>query len=187
MRGDPTLLGWLTVAFYVAVAVLAWRAAGRGRSSPWFWRGTAVFAVCLGVNEQLDLQVVLMERARDVLYGAGLLPAGREVMQVVLAAAAIVSVPVIAFGAVFMARRVVGWGRLACLGWLLISLYVVGRAAFFHRLWEVGLSFLVHESIMAPLELMGLVVIGGAAIMASRSEDGSHPRDSAPGARPAHG
>src|SRR5688572_33006079 len=63
--GDPTLLGWLTVAVYLAGAAICWKAAAASvgtrwptytRGEPLFWLVCAVFLLCLGVNKQLDLQ-----------------------------------------------------------------------------------------------------------------------------------
>src|SRR5262245_63104416 len=71
--GDPTPLGWLTVAAYAVAAALCARAALReGRSGPrGFWWGLAAALALLGVNKQLDLQTLLMQVSRDLARAQG--------------------------------------------------------------------------------------------------------------------
>src|SRR5579862_622210 len=61
--GDPTVIGWVTVAAYFLAACLSFRAAWRsprarrGWSGPrLFWGLFTVALVLLGINKQLDLQ-----------------------------------------------------------------------------------------------------------------------------------
>lgn len=59
--GDPSILGWVTVAGYTLAAVLSLRlslSASR-RISGDFWFGLFLVMACLGVNKQLDLQTAL--------------------------------------------------------------------------------------------------------------------------------
>src|SRR5258708_3621848 len=66
--GDPTVMGWVTVAAYVVAAVLCWRLvclvpareSTEVRTQAFgFWIAFAVLMTFLGVNKQLDLQTWL--------------------------------------------------------------------------------------------------------------------------------
>ena len=72
--GDPTFLGWVTVAAYFAAALAcgrAWRLDRRARlagdrsSSPTFWLILSLLLAFLGINKQLDLQSLLTHLALD--------------------------------------------------------------------------------------------------------------------------
>jgi len=55
--GDPTFVGWLTVAAYFGTAALCGLVAVRGRGrARWLWWSLALLLVVLGINKQLDLQ-----------------------------------------------------------------------------------------------------------------------------------
>ena len=75
--GDPTAVGWLTVAAYFFAAFLSWKAAGRARApGGWppqavFWVGLAALLVMLGINKQLDLQTWFTLAAKRAAQSQG--------------------------------------------------------------------------------------------------------------------
>ena len=59
--GDPTVVGWVTVVVYAAVAFLCLSARNNvamheGRRVRTLWLGLGILLVILGINKQLDLQ-----------------------------------------------------------------------------------------------------------------------------------
>ena len=70
--GDPSFMGWFTVAAYgigAALAALAgWKLAGSNdrihRREKWVWLAVAVVMAFLCVNKQLDLQSLLTDIGR---------------------------------------------------------------------------------------------------------------------------
>lgn len=72
--GDPTPLGWITVAAYAAAAVLAWRNVGAARRTAVphsFWIALTALMLALGINKQLDLQTWLSQAGRDLAIAQG--------------------------------------------------------------------------------------------------------------------
>ncbi len=75
--GDPTVMGWVTVAAYFVTAVgcygAAWReplpnGTRRTPSRPSvFWLILASLMVALGINKQLDLQSLVTQIGRDLI------------------------------------------------------------------------------------------------------------------------
>ena len=69
--GDPSLVGWITVAAYFSAALLCYRAHQRASGHDpyaavdnkvaWVWMGLALALGALGVNKQLDLQSLLTQ------------------------------------------------------------------------------------------------------------------------------
>jgi hypothetical protein len=77
--GDPSFMGWFTVAAYAVGAVLAARASRaeacgdgelQGRRSR-LWLAVAVAMACLCVNKQLDLQSLFTDIGRAVARHQG--------------------------------------------------------------------------------------------------------------------
>src|SRR5688572_10854983 len=72
--GDPTVMGWVTVACYLGAAFLCWRAATKGvasRNVRWFWTGLAALLLLLGINKQLDLQTAVTFIGKDFAKATG--------------------------------------------------------------------------------------------------------------------
>jgi len=72
-RGDPTVIGWAITIFYVVAGLLclyctgfldARRAFQISRSFAWFWWLVAVLLILLGINKQLDVQLLLADVGR---------------------------------------------------------------------------------------------------------------------------
>lgn len=183
MRGDPTVLGWATAGAYVltaALAVLRARAmagevgvgeAGQTR----FWTVSAVGLFALGVNKQLDLQTDLMAATRVAALGLGLYPDHRVALQYALLAFAVLVVGVLLW-LIAAVGRALGPGRRApLLGWAALALFVVLRAASFHRLDQLGLGF-VRWAGVALLELGGIALLAWSALPLRRRTRGPDAR-----------
>jgi hypothetical protein len=140
--GDPTFMGWLTVALYFLAALGCWLTV-RMLSSPdfaaestkevraWWW--IAVTFVALGINKQLDLQTALTETGRALATFQGWYDQ-RQPVQV----AFIALVTIICLMATVVLLR---WARhapaptwLALIGSVSVIRYVLIRAASFHHI-----------------------------------------------------
>jgi hypothetical protein len=76
--GDPSLMGWLTVAAYGLVAVTAYLAARRARQAPGLaagsracWLLVAALMTLLCLNKQLDLQSLFTDIGRVIAWKFG--------------------------------------------------------------------------------------------------------------------
>ncbi|OQK17041.1 hypothetical protein AU255_03850 [Methyloprofundus sedimenti] len=63
--GDPTAMGWITVALYFFMALVAFKvivsvpvlfSAETAVKQKWFWSLVTLILLILGINKQLDLQ-----------------------------------------------------------------------------------------------------------------------------------
>ena len=134
--GDPTLLGWVTVAAYAAAALLAWRNVGAARRTAvphGFWIALTTLMLALGLNKQLDLQTWLSQAGRDLAIAQGWWEQRRVVQAVFIALLAAGAV-----GVVVWARR--QWHtlwheyRAAFVGVCVLLFFIVVRAASFHHI-----------------------------------------------------
>lgn len=81
--GDPTVVGWATVAAYLLGAWTCWRTYGleveesrpldsnQATRRPWFWAILALLLVVLGINKQMDFQSLLTQVGRDLAQNQG--------------------------------------------------------------------------------------------------------------------
>jgi hypothetical protein len=169
--GDPTVMGWVTVVAYFTAAALCFGAARRAqRIHDWqlrerelgFWFVLVIVLCALGVNKQLDLQSWFTQVGREIARASGWYQDRRVLQTVFVAGIALGGLATLAF----VVRACWGtWRRkaLALVGIIVLSAFVVVRAASFHHFDVLlKLSFL-GVSVNAVLELSGLVCIGVAA------------------------
>lgn len=162
--GDPSMVGWITVAAYTVAALLAARnaaAAQRAALPAGFWLVLAALLLLLGVNKQLDLQTWFGQTGRDMALSQGWYEQRRAVQ-----AAFIVLLCVAAVALTFAARRY--WAgrwreyRLAFGGVCLLMVFIIIRAASFHHTDEmIGISLGVTTA-GRSLEIVGVLVIAWA-------------------------
>ena len=178
--GDPTLLGWLTVAAYLLAGILCWRAAARaGRRDPrsfLFWAIFTAFMFALAVNKQLDLQSLFTAVLKQFAKSTGWYE-DRRIFQAIF-------IGIIAFfGAAFAllawiwTSRMLPQNRLTLLGGIFLLSFIVIRAASFHHLDEILGTPLTFLRINHLLELGGIACIAVGALKARRGNlAGAAPR-----------
>ena len=178
--GDPSFMGWFTVAAYAAAAVLCFIAAhrclvaadaGETRRSRRIWWGVAVLMAFLCINKQLDLQSLFTDVGRLIAERQGWYGERRTVqlLFVISVAAAGILTFVIAARKI---KSVLREGILLLLGlsWLLI--FIIVRAASFHHVGVLLGSELLGIRVNWILELSGIALIALSAARSAR-----HPRD----------
>lgn len=183
--GDPTVLGWVTVAAYflaaLACGLAAWREPApdgtrrpRGRPS-WFWLALGALLLALGFNKQLDLQSLVTQIGRDVTRAWGLYSERRELqLGFILAVAMICSG---ALGAFFWAaRRTLKSRWPAVAGMVFILGFVMIRAASFHHVDAFLAARLGGMKWNWILELGGIAVVAAAALRVVLGPAGRPPR-----------
>jgi hypothetical protein len=169
--GDPTFMGWFTVAAYLAASIAcAWAARmeialarSGSRAAAAFWWLFAGLLVLLGVNKQLDLQSLVTVVGRRVALAQGWYEHRRIYQAIFIGGVALLGIAVLgAFG--WYARGVLRRSKLAVAGAAFLVTFVIVRASSFHqvdRLLGLRLGGLKWNWI---LELSGIVCVGIAAV-----------------------
>ncbi len=138
--GDPTVIGWVTVVAYLVAALCASGPPGASpgptmctrigrRRSGW----CSALLVGLGINKQLDLQTLVTQIGRDVIWSLGLYQQRREFQVGFILAVALICVAAVA-AFFWFARRSLRYRWLALVGTVFIFGFVVVRAASFHHI-----------------------------------------------------
>lgn len=174
--GDPDALGWITTLAYFVAAFLCWRAARReqaamrdqrrapGEALPAFWGWLAVALVPLGINKQLDLQVLARQTAIDLVTAAGYGPRQQWVGRGLVAVLALGACVLLPLGARSSrgVRRDPSY-RVAFAGVAALACFIVLRAGtYLPGLRQLNNHF--KGAIQLVLELGGLVLIALAAL-----------------------
>jgi len=182
--GDPTVMGWVTVAAYLVAAIACYRAAGREprpdgnrRTRPAaFWLVLAGLMVALGINKQLDLQSLVTQVGRNVIEGLDLYRQRRSLQAGFILTVALGCAGVLA-AFLWAARSMLHRRWPALLGMLFILGFVVIRAASFHHVDAFLAARVGGMKWNWILELGGIAVVGLAAL---RIASGAAPRPARP-------
>jgi hypothetical protein len=163
--GDPSLMGWLTVAAYGLAALTAFAAARRAARAPGLAKGSrmtwlmvAALLTLLCLNKQLDLQSLFTDIGRVVSYKQGWYGQRRDfqkwfVLAVLAASSGLTLFCIIRFRG-FWQRHVL----LAC-GLAFLLTFIVVRAVSFHH-FDVFL-----KSGIAGVRMNWLLELGGIAMV----------------------
>ena len=144
-------MGWLTTAAYLVTAALSYFARQTARSSEgpqfrYFWILMAGGFALLGVNKQLDLQMLFTAAMRCVAETSGWY-AERRLYQEWFVVGLVLACGLLSVGALLSLRGTIHLIAPALLGTVLIIIFVVLRAASFHH---------GEESIGVPLPGTGM-------------------------------
>ena len=139
--GDPTVMGWLTVAVYIVAAVFAFMRArdafalsGAGAAElKAFWLGLFVLLLLMAVNKQLDLQSALTAAGRCMAAYQGWY-AERAEVQIAFMLGLVVLGAGGALALLWRMRRHLRALRLVISGVVMLTLFVLLRAASFHHM-----------------------------------------------------
>lgn len=162
--GDPGVMGWVTVAAYLAAAIACWLAA-QSSSKPSeraLWLLLAVAMCFLGINKQLDLQTWFTITMRRLALAQGWYESRRALQFVFIlfvAGAGLLSCA----GLFRVARRHTRIELLAVLGLAFVAAFVIVRAASFHHVDLFLKSSLGGVRMNWLFELSGIVLIAGSA------------------------
>ena len=164
--GDPTIMGWLTVAAYFVGSALCWANVIRNRSVRFerlFWTVFGLALLALGVNKQLDLQTWFTLTAKSFAKQTGWYEERRIVQALFVFAIAIAGTGLMA-AAWAVARRASWAHRTAIVGGVFLLCFVVVRAASFHHFdqvlgWHAGQLRMNHV-----FELGGIGCVAAGAV-----------------------
>jgi hypothetical protein len=165
--GDPGLAGWIIVIAYLIAAALCARngqAATHRRRAGVFWGGLAALLVLLGLNKQLDLQTLFTELAKQLVSGLGWYDE-RRTLQIAFVVA--LWMGGMTFAVALRRSVAASWReyRLACIGVILLLIFVLLRATRFHLVnWMLEL----HEEFAVANEILELGAIACIAAGALR-------------------
>jgi hypothetical protein len=178
--GDPSFMGWFTVAAYAAAAVLCFIAAhrclvavdaGETRRRRRMWLGVGVLMAFLCINKQLDLQSLFTDVGRVLANQEGWYSQRRAVQRwfvIAMAAAGAMTFVILAW----KIRHILRESIVLLLGLCSLITFIVIRAASFH-----------HVDVLLGSELLGIRVnwileLGGIALIAlSAARSARPPRD----------
>ena len=161
--GDPTVMGWLTVALYALGAWYSYRVATThsnllrpGEGALWWILVYGLLA--LGINKQLDLQSALTEIGRILARQQGWYEKRREV-QILFTYGVVTFATFAILAIVFRARKAPLVTLFALAGSVCLLLFVVIRAASFQHFNLFVGSIIYDVGMNSILEVGGLCII----------------------------
>jgi hypothetical protein len=172
--GDPTMMGWITVAAYFGAsllclgAMLKLRRGGSGMGGPrLFWSILALLLLFLGFNKQLDLQTLFTVIGRRIALDGGWYDQRRSVQAVFVGSITILGAMCLA-GLRALAGRTTKPVMVALAGSIFLGAFIVVRAASFHYVdqllgWRFG-----GMKMNWVFELGGILLVGFGAFLQLR-------------------
>jgi hypothetical protein len=168
--GDPSLMGWLTVAAYGLAAIIAFLAAHRAGRAPGLalgsrttWLLVSLLMSFLCLNKQLDLQSLLTDIGRVIAWKQGWYEDRREFQKWFVIGALGISC-IIAFVTIIGFRQFWRYHFLLACGLVFLLTFIVVRAISFHHVDIFLRSQVAGAKMNWVLELTGIALVTTAAI-----------------------
>jgi hypothetical protein len=164
--GDFTVWGILITVVYAATVILSFRyvrkiSGSEHRDERLLWTCILVFLAAMGVNKQLDLQILLAMTGRYIAEQQGWIEQNRTV-QKFFAIGVVVCLSVAGGALFFKARRAIRQSLAALIGVGVLVFFTIIRVASINHI-ERAFSFQEKKiTHIHGLELLGLVVIFAA-------------------------
>lgn len=167
--GDPSPMGWATVAAYGITAILCLRSARipGSRAVQVFWLALSLLLFALMINKQLDLQSALTAAARCLSQIQGWYEDRRSV-QIGFILTVVFSGFWIALVSFWLLRKHLGQIGVALIGFIVLICFVLIRAAGFHNFDALLNTDLLFIRVNWLLELSGIGLIALNALWVTR-------------------
>jgi predicted outer membrane lipoprotein len=169
---DPNFAGWLTVGAYALTAILCFfagrsyntRIAGEAtrNQSHVFWYVLAVILVLMGINKQLDFQILLTEIGRNIAKAGGWYERRLAVQEYFLAGLGGAGLMALAFFG-WLIRRAFWRQVFALFGALLLACFAMVRALSIEHVDQMLGLDLGGVQVHFLLESVGILIIAFAA------------------------
>ena len=160
--GDPTIIGWVTVAVYFIVAIICLKAAFTSnyeKPIKNFWLFLTLFLIALGINKQLDLQSLLTQIGKDMAISQGWYKDRRLVQAGFIILIGLLGITALTF--LIKTYRNANFSiEIALTGCIILFSFILIRASSFHHM-DIFINMkLVGVKMNWLLELGGLAIIG---------------------------
>jgi len=168
--GDPTVVGWVTVAAYGSAMVLCYLSSRKSPPGPHrqFWFYMTIIMALLGLNKQLDLQTWFTQTGRDLALENGWYERRRLVQAIFIAWLVLAGLMTMSWLKSWL-RHLDRYARRAAIGLVLLVVFVIIRATSFHHVDQMLGLTLEGLRVNALLELTGIGLIALAALARLRA------------------
>lgn len=162
--GDPSLLGWATVAAYVLASLACYAASRRGHSRAGPWLALSLLLAVMAVNKTLDLQSWFTQFGREIARSNGWYRRHGPVQAAMIGAVVLLSLAATALLLRRLARRRTGVAfRIAAAAAVYQVTFLIVRSVSLHAVDHFLSISTGRLRLNHVFELMGLVVVVVAA------------------------
>lgn len=163
-RGDPTAVGWLTTVLYLSVFVASiyWviqtRAINPNFKYSWFWLGASILILLLGINKQLDIQMLFADLARFYAKLSGIYMNRKPFQQKIISFLATIGISTFSV-LLYLLRKAPKKMWLTLVGFSILFSFPLIRLVSLHSL-EALLYYSVHSvRVVDLIEIVGITII----------------------------
>ena len=173
--GDPSVMGWLTVAGYIVAAISCGRTAlqtpitpGPARNRRLTWLVMTAVMAALALNKQLDLQSLLTDIGRVAARHQGWYAERRSFQKWLVLGTLTLSGLTVSF-LIFRFQTFWKQNVLLAVGIALLTTFIIVRAISFHHVDTLLKTKVVGIKLNWAFELGGIAIITLAAIRTRRT------------------
>ena len=163
-RGDPTIIGWFITLLYLLVSVISFYLLRRIKvinpdiEYKWFWFGAGILIFLLGINKQLDVQMLFADFARLYAKVSGMFENRKPFQQKIISLLATIGISIFAF-MIYKLWNAPKRMWMALVGFCILFSFPLIRLVSLHSIEALLYSSLLSVKVVDVLEIIGITII----------------------------
>ena len=169
-RGDPTLIGWFITLFYFFVFATSFYLLKKttlnisNKNYMWFWYGVTILIFLLGVNKQLDIQMLFADFARLYAKVSGIFENRKPFQQKIISFLATIGISIFTF-MIYKFWNAPKRMWLALTGFCILFSFPLIRLVSLHRIESLLSISVLSVKVVDVIEIMGITIVLIAIIL----------------------
>lgn len=163
-RGDPTIIGWFITLLYLLVSVISFyflrriRAINPDIDYKWFWLNVGILIFLLGINKQLDIQMLFADFARLYAKVSGMFENRKPFQQKIISLLATIGISFFTF-MIYKLWNAPKRMWMALVGFCILFSFPLIRLVSLHSIEALLYSSILTVKVVDVLELIGIAII----------------------------
>jgi hypothetical protein len=169
-RGDPTVMGWFITFCYFLTFIISFYLVKKtipfikNKNIIWFWYSVTILIILLGINKQLDLQMLFADYARLYAKMSGMFVNRRPFQHKIISLLATMGISVFSiFIYTFWRAPKTIW--VALIGFSILFSFPLIRLVSLHRLEALLYKSFLSVRIVDVIEVMGIAIVLSAVFL----------------------
>jgi hypothetical protein len=169
-RGDPSVMGWFITFCYFLVFIISFYFVKKttpfikNKNFIWFWYAVTIFIILLGINKQLDLQMLFADYARLYAKMSGMFVNRKPFQHKIISLLATIGISVF-FIFIYNFWRAPKTTWIALFGFSILFSFPLIRLVSLHRLESLLYKSFLSVKIVDVIEIIGISIVLIAIIM----------------------
>lgn len=169
-KGDSSVMGWFITCYYLFVFILSFYLIKKiaphikNKKYLWFWYGVIILIMMIGINKQLDIQMLLADYARLYAKMSGIFQNRKPFQHKIISLLATIGISIF-FILIYKLWHAPKITWFALIGFSILFSFPLIRLVSLHRIESLLYVSVLSIKVVDVLEIIGISIVFIAIIM----------------------